>query len=469
MRSKIILIACGISLLTGIIPSPVQQTASAQVSVSFQAFYDQLSPFGTWVDYPGNGYVWVPNAGSGFRPYGSRGHWVYTEEGWAWVSNYSWGWAPFHYGNWFYDNSYGWMWTPGYRWAPAWVTWGEYGGNYCWAPIGPRVDIGVSFGSYRPPYNYWNFCPRNRINSVNVSNYYVTNIRNTTTINNITVINNVNRGGNAAYLRGPAPASVEKYTHSQVRPVTIQSSSRPGAASLQRGQLALYRPAVQSNNAAARPARIQNLNTIRPVNRVGASATTAPGGSRPAHVNSNVNSSANRPATNRPVSPATNRPVNPVVNRPTNTSVNRPANNPVNRPANTSVNRPGNTPANRPVNTPTNRPTTVTSHPTPANRPATAPVSRPQPTPQKQVQPRPAPQPTPQRQVQPTVQPRPAPQQHPVQQSRPTPQPRPVQQAKPAPQPRTAPGQQTRPAPQPRPAPAQQPRPVPEQRPVQKE
>ena len=255
----------GIAVFTGVLP-PLTQKADGQVSVSFQVFYDQLSPFGNWVNYPDYGYVWVPGAGSGFRPYGTRGHWVYAEEGWTWVSDYSWGWATFHYGNWFYDDSYGWMWMPGYEWAPAWVTWGEYGGNYCWAPIGPRVDIGVSYGTYRPPARYWNFCPREHITSVNVSNYYVRNVHNTTVINQITVINNVNRGNGHAYIRGPQAANVERFTHSPVRPVAIRPTTRPGAASVHNGQLAIYRPAVQSNNASARPTQVRDLHALRPVN-----------------------------------------------------------------------------------------------------------------------------------------------------------------------------------------------------------
>jgi len=214
----------GIAMLTVVLP-PLAPHARAQVSVSFQVFYDQLSPFGTWVSYPDYGYVWVPGAGAGFRPYGTRGHWVYTDDGWTWVSDYSWGWATFHYGNWFYDDAYGWMWVPGYEWAPAWVTWGEYGANYCWAPIGPRVDIGVSYSTYRPPAYYWNVCPRERITSVNVSNYYVRNVHNTTVINNITVINNVNRGNGRTYFRGPQAANVERFTHSTVRPVANRSST----------------------------------------------------------------------------------------------------------------------------------------------------------------------------------------------------------------------------------------------------
>ncbi|HEY4206773.1 MAG TPA: DUF6600 domain-containing protein, partial [Puia sp.] len=214
------IVMAGIALFAIFLP-PLAQKVHAQASVSFQVFYDDLSPYGTWVSYPDYGYVWVPGAdvGAGFRPYATRGHWVYTDDGWAWVSGYRWGWATFHYGNWFYDDNYGWIWVPGYEWAPAWVTWGEYGGNYCWAPIGPRVDIGVTYSTYRPPVNYWTFCPRGHITNVNVSNYYVRNVRTTTVVNNITVINNVHRGTGHAYLRGPEAAHVERFTHTTVRPV----------------------------------------------------------------------------------------------------------------------------------------------------------------------------------------------------------------------------------------------------------
>src|SRR5215510_13502153 len=76
------------------IPAPVQH-----VSVSFQLFYDELAPYGSWVSYSNYGYCWAP-FGAGFRPYYSDGYWAFTDEGWMWVSYYDWGWAPFHYGTW---------------------------------------------------------------------------------------------------------------------------------------------------------------------------------------------------------------------------------------------------------------------------------------------------------------------------------------------------------------------------------
>ena len=50
----------------------VQNKTSAQVSVSvsFQTFYDELSPYGDWISYPEYGYVWRPdNRYSDFQPY----------------------------------------------------------------------------------------------------------------------------------------------------------------------------------------------------------------------------------------------------------------------------------------------------------------------------------------------------------------------------------------------------------------
>src|SRR5689334_22089300 len=95
------------------------KTSSAKEGVSFQVFYDDLSPYGQWVNDPYYGYVWVPSMGPDFRPFYTGGHWVYTEYGNMWVSDYPWGWAPFHYGRWVYDDSYGWTWIPGNTWGPA--------------------------------------------------------------------------------------------------------------------------------------------------------------------------------------------------------------------------------------------------------------------------------------------------------------------------------------------------------------
>ena len=83
--------------LFGILLFNVQQRAHAQeVTVSYQSFYDELSPYGQWVSDPEYGNVWVPNEEPGYRPYASRGHWAMTENGNMWVSDVPWGWACYH-------------------------------------------------------------------------------------------------------------------------------------------------------------------------------------------------------------------------------------------------------------------------------------------------------------------------------------------------------------------------------------
>ncbi|HEY8040494.1 MAG TPA: DUF6600 domain-containing protein [Polyangiaceae bacterium] len=116
-------------------------------------FRTTLDPYGSWVDDPTYGTVWVPSStvvGSDFTPYVSAGHWDYDDD-YVWVSDYDWGWAPFHYGRWVYAGGYGWEWIPGRAYAGAWVSW-RYGygdwGYVGWAPLGPTWCWrgGVAYG-----------------------------------------------------------------------------------------------------------------------------------------------------------------------------------------------------------------------------------------------------------------------------------------------------------------------------------
>lgn len=145
MKSKIKILA----ILLGVIISSVmfsKQASAQQANVSFQVFYDELSPYGQWIDDPNYGYIWIPDAEQDFVPYSSNGYWVLSDYGWTWVSDYDWGWAPFHYGRWDYDNDYGWFWLPDNQWGPAWVTWRRANGYYGWSPMRPGISISLSFG-----------------------------------------------------------------------------------------------------------------------------------------------------------------------------------------------------------------------------------------------------------------------------------------------------------------------------------
>ena len=87
-------------------------------------FYDQLDPFGDWLEVEGYGFVFHPTvaANRGWHPY-MDGAWLRTDQGWAWKSNEPFGWATYHYGRWMRLNKRGWAWVPGSEWAPAWVAW----------------------------------------------------------------------------------------------------------------------------------------------------------------------------------------------------------------------------------------------------------------------------------------------------------------------------------------------------------
>jgi len=157
-----------------------QAPAQVSVSVSIGGFYDELSPYGDWIDCSYGG-CWVPRGVSaGWQPY-SNGEWIYTRYGWTWVSNDPWGGNPYHYGAWAFVDRYGWVWVPGTVWAPAWVTW-SYSNSYVgWAPMPPTVTFGRAGYSGRPVVlneTQYVFVPTNRFVGTNVTSVRVEPRRN---------------------------------------------------------------------------------------------------------------------------------------------------------------------------------------------------------------------------------------------------------------------------------------------------
>jgi len=240
--------------------------ANEQQDITYQQFYDDLSPYGQWIDYQNYGYVWMP-AEQDFRPYYNNGQWVYTDYGWTWASNYNWGWAPFHYGRWLHDNAYGWMWVPGYEWAPAWVAWRSGGDYYGWAPLGPGMNINSNYGS-GIPYNDWAFVPNRYITSPRINNYYVNNRQNATIINNTTIINNNTRVVNNRniYTSGPSESDFERNTHEKIRRVRIVQRNTPGDTKVGSSTISIYRPVVKekpTQGEPSRPRKVENVNNVR--------------------------------------------------------------------------------------------------------------------------------------------------------------------------------------------------------------
>jgi len=238
-------------------PPPQAYSNEAPAPVSYQSFYNELSPYGQWVNTQDYGYVWVPAAGPDFQPYATAGYWSYTDYGWTWVSNYSWGWAPFHYGTWDFDGTLGWYWIPGYQWSPAWVSWRSTPGYYGWAPLGPTYTYN-GYATYNCPPERYVFVNASYMNNPNMGRYYEPRAQNASYFSRSAVVTNTyyDRGSNNTYHSGPPSTEVERYTKSPVRPVTVVQASSPEREGVSGNQISMFRPSVQqpNSNNASRPA-----------------------------------------------------------------------------------------------------------------------------------------------------------------------------------------------------------------------
>ncbi len=111
--------------------------AGAPAIVDDNSFYNELSPYGTWLELPGYGWCWQPTVvivNGSWLPYCDGGRWLWSDCGWYWNSYYSWGWAPFHYGRWCRYPRYGWVWCPDRVWARL----GSAGATRQTTLVGPR-------------------------------------------------------------------------------------------------------------------------------------------------------------------------------------------------------------------------------------------------------------------------------------------------------------------------------------------
>jgi len=266
MRKKIMIIALMpiISLITSCTTQgSFYSQPGDQGYVDTQVFYDQLSPYGQWMDYPDYGNVWIPNAGPGFAPYETNGQWVMTEYGWTWISDYSWGWAPFHYGRWDFDARLGWFWIPDTEWGPAWVTWRRAEGYYGWAPMGPRMRVGYYEGNN--DINRWHFVRYRDFGRQNINRYEINHQEYNNILRNSSVINNthIDRRRNATYVAGPSTEEVQRVTGRRINSLAVRDNSRPGTV-VNKDQVRIYRPQVQKSTRSAAPSNINSKNQVNP-------------------------------------------------------------------------------------------------------------------------------------------------------------------------------------------------------------
>lgn len=335
-----------IALSAGISPSPARaEHDSYRDEVGL--YYDELSPYGDWVDDTEYGYAWCPrNVGSGWRPY-SDGRWVDSDYGWTWASDEPFGWATYHYGRWALDSRYGWIWIPGTVWAPAWVSWQSGGGYVGWAPLPPTVgfdfNVGIRLGGLSlavviQPRDYI-FVSERGFLEPRVGRYAVPRTRNqdlwrrARNVTNYTVINNrvINRGVEVNVIERATRRPVPRYRVSEV-------NSR-GSAGVSRDQLRIYRPPTAKlrsidiavrNDAGVRPGprrgREGRTPDVRPNDRTRRPDVRPRGPER----QNQVAPQPNRPRQGtRPAEPERRRTqVEPRSNRPND----RPVTKPVERP-----------------------------------------------------------------------------------------------------------------------------------------
>jgi len=234
--------------------SVVVPQAKADVDVSFDLFYSNLTPHGSWLVSAEYGRVWQPRVyARGWNPY-YDGHWEYADVGWTWVSDYAWGGIPYHYGTWVLDPMMGWVWIPGYTWAPAWVVF-RTGPDYIgWAPVAPSFALGMSFGSSAPVSASFLFVPTRDFCAPKVRSYVVPErdvprvVARTTVVNNLVVQNNI------VVNRGPDVRVVEAAAHKKIAVTPVESLRRVGPhASVRRDQLAIAPERAQGEVRAAEP------------------------------------------------------------------------------------------------------------------------------------------------------------------------------------------------------------------------
>jgi hypothetical protein len=214
-------------LLTAFASLMATPSKAADVSVSF--FYDNLDPYGDWVEVGDYGYCWHPrDVSDDWRPY-SDGHWVYTDAGWTWVSDEPYGWAVYHYGRWSRVERVGWVWVPDTEWAPAWVSWRRNDRYVGWAPLPPesRTRIGVSIGGWVDAEfdigpTFYSFVEVRNLGAPRMRSVILPPRENLTIVNQTTNITNIVYQNNVVINRGPDYDVVSRQVERPIRRMKLE-------------------------------------------------------------------------------------------------------------------------------------------------------------------------------------------------------------------------------------------------------
>ena len=258
----------------------VAAPADGQADISL--FYEAMSPYGTWSQDAGNGWVWVPTEATRdpqWRPYANDGHWTWTDQGWYWESASPYGWAAFHYGRWGYNAEHRWSWSPDNVWGPAWVDWRHSETHIGWAPlpIGSRFEPGSGF-TYRGKQmgfdfhggmeeREYAFVDSNAFLNVNLGSSFVPEDRRHNVYTETKVINNTYIYNDNRIINNGVPiAVVSRATKHEVVQVKIVDENIAAGQPI-RGEhrnantIAAYRPKIANKAAIEPPAIVERRKT----------------------------------------------------------------------------------------------------------------------------------------------------------------------------------------------------------------
>jgi hypothetical protein len=350
-------------------PVVVQQTQPTVVVTTppvlpapVNVFYNDLAPYGSWIQLEDYGWCWQPTTvvvNPSWRPYADRGRWLDTDCGWYWQSDYSWGWAPFHYGRWLSHARRGWVWMPDTVWGPSWVSWRNTD-TYCgWAPLPPRAHYvphyGFSFGGRLVGNDFdfglsvgcFSFISWQHFNDHNPHRYYVPHSETTAIYSHSKVVNNYVIGSNNTIINnGVSRDRLAAYQPTRQHPISVRDLSsqagtrlRPDRVEKSGQSLVIYRPQLSAGRPPS-PA-LKSPRSDSPPMR----APMPPAGGRaPATPSRNSDLLAGRVAPTRSTieSPGRNSMANPAASRSAASDNSRPIRS-------QSLAAPATTPFSRPA------------------------------------------------------------------------------------------------------------------------
>jgi hypothetical protein len=316
-------------------PAPVQPQQAVPAQSGPQTYFSDLGAYGSWINTPEYGQVWVPyaNRTAGWRPY-FYGSWVYTNWGWTWMSDEPWGAGPYHYGRWVWVNSQQWAWVPGYTWGPAWVVWGTSGSYVGWAPMGPDWQWGHHDHTHIH-HSYWVYVSQNQMEGNKVQHVVIHSSDVPKVYNQTVVIQSQTQirshdGQTVVYSPGPSQEQARQWSGGRpVQPRSIDTVPNAQPRQIPAEAREPYQPPRQPATPGTRIPDGGVMTEPPQPARPGVEQPARPGVEQPA-----------RPGVEQPARPGVEQPARPSVEQPARPGVEQPARPGVEQPARPGVQQP---------------------------------------------------------------------------------------------------------------------------------